>query len=171
MKWKTLSDVPVAIAFYYCRTVETLRNGSELPRADLVYWNNGWSPPQNCIVKSWLDDSPDEELIKLSKFKAYVHARLDDAGIEKNPNGKHSKKGCRIGDRLDIVLNKNIHPISPADWNKIDADGYIHIPEHLDDAVNKVLTQFAFVQHSDKNTVQAACDIVHGLEQHFLKIK
>lgn len=39
----------------------------------------------------------------LLKFKNYVHRRLDRIGIEKNPNGKHSKKGCRIGDRLDIV--------------------------------------------------------------------
>jgi hypothetical protein len=47
------------------------------------------------------------ELEKLRKFKEYTHKRLDDAGIEKEPNGEHSKAGCRIGDRLDIVLGKN----------------------------------------------------------------
>jgi len=44
---------------------------------------------------------------KLQAFKDYVHDRLDEAGIEKEPNGEHSKAGCRIGDRLDIVLKSN----------------------------------------------------------------
>lgn len=42
---------------------------------------------------------------KLQAFKDYVHKRLDEAGIEKEPDGEHSKAGCRIGDRLDIVLS------------------------------------------------------------------
>lgn len=41
---------------------------------------------------------------KLQAFKDYVHKRLDEAGIPKEPNGEHSKAGCRVGDRLDIVL-------------------------------------------------------------------
>ena len=41
----------------------------------------------------------------LQRFKDFVHKRLDDAGIEKNPDGPHSKQGCRIGDRLNIVLS------------------------------------------------------------------
>lgn len=45
-----------------------------------------------------------EELKELQRFKAYVHNRLDKAGIEKNPNGIKSQYGCRIGDRLDIAL-------------------------------------------------------------------
>jgi hypothetical protein len=40
----------------------------------------------------------------LEAFKAYVHKRLDDAGITTHPDGEHSKAGCRIGDRLDIAL-------------------------------------------------------------------
>lgn len=40
----------------------------------------------------------------LQRFKEYVHKRLDDAGIPVNPDGEHSKHGCRIGDRLDIAL-------------------------------------------------------------------
>lgn len=43
---------------------------------------------------------------KLQAFKDYVHQRLDDAGIEKEPNRQHSKHGCRIGDRLDIALRQ-----------------------------------------------------------------
>ena len=44
------------------------------------------------------------ELLALRKFKEYVHKRLDEAGVPTHPNGPHSKEGCRIGDRLDIVL-------------------------------------------------------------------
>ena len=40
----------------------------------------------------------------LAKFKAFVHRRLDSAGIPTHPDGPHSKEGCRIGDRLDIAL-------------------------------------------------------------------
>jgi len=44
------------------------------------------------------------ELVSLRAFKAYVHARLDAAGVPTHPDGEHSKAGCRIGDRLDIVV-------------------------------------------------------------------
>ena len=47
-----------------------------------------------------------DRVAKLQAFKDYVHQRLDEAGIEKEPEGEHSKAGCRIGDRLDIVLNQ-----------------------------------------------------------------
>ena len=46
----------------------------------------------------------EEQIQKLQAFKDYVHKRLDDAGVEKEPNGKHSECGCRIGDRLDLIL-------------------------------------------------------------------
>lgn len=41
---------------------------------------------------------------KLQAFKDYVHQRLDDSDIPTHPDGPHSQKGCRIGDRLDIAL-------------------------------------------------------------------
>ena len=41
---------------------------------------------------------------KLSAFKKFVHDRLDLAGVPTHPDGRHSKEGCRIGDRLDVVL-------------------------------------------------------------------
>lgn len=40
----------------------------------------------------------------LSKFKAYVHQRLDDAGIPTDPDSPHKAQGCRIGGRLDVLL-------------------------------------------------------------------
>lgn len=45
-----------------------------------------------------------EERDRLADFKAYVHGRLDEAGIPVSPGGPHSDAGCRIGDRLDITL-------------------------------------------------------------------
>ena len=60
-----------------------------------------------------------EELKELQRFKAYVHSRLDKAGIEKNPNGIKSQYGCRIGDRLDIALSSVLDPNSKiAEFNK-----------------------------------------------------
>lgn len=40
----------------------------------------------------------------LQAFKDFVHRRLDEAGVPTHPEGPHSAAGCRIGDRLDIVL-------------------------------------------------------------------
>lgn len=40
-------------------------------------------------------------------FKDFVHRRLDAAGVPKEfPDGPHTKEGCRIGDRLDWVLER-----------------------------------------------------------------
>jgi hypothetical protein len=43
-------------------------------------------------------------LAALAKFKAYVHRRLDEAGVPTDPDSPHKAEGCRIGGRLDIVL-------------------------------------------------------------------
>jgi hypothetical protein len=43
---------------------------------------------------------------KLQAFKAYVHKRLDDAGIPVDPPSPHRAEGCRIGGRLDLVLTR-----------------------------------------------------------------
>lgn len=40
----------------------------------------------------------------LAKFKAYVHQRLDEAGVPVDPDSPHKAAGCRIGGRLDFVL-------------------------------------------------------------------
>jgi hypothetical protein len=51
-----------------------------------------------------------DEITSLQKFKDYVHNRLDEMGIEKDPESPHKKMGCRIGGRLDIIESK-INPI------------------------------------------------------------
>lgn len=43
----------------------------------------------------------------LQRFKDFVHRRLDTAGVPTHPDGPHSKEGCRIGDRLDLVIEKH----------------------------------------------------------------
>lgn len=49
--------------------------------------------------------SPVNDRDKLAKFKAYVHDRLDKAGVPVDPPSPHQSEGCRIGGRLDYVLN------------------------------------------------------------------
>ena len=68
------------------------------------YGREGFMEGVEWIIK--LLEQKDKDIEKLSAFKSYVHNRLDEAGVEKEPNGEHSKHGCRIGDRLDIVLEK-----------------------------------------------------------------
>lgn len=41
---------------------------------------------------------------RLQEFKLYVHKRLDDAGIPSDPPGAHHDNGCRVGQRLDILV-------------------------------------------------------------------
>lgn len=41
---------------------------------------------------------------KLAAFKAYVHRRLDEAGVPADPPGEHREAGCRIGQRLDWLM-------------------------------------------------------------------
>jgi hypothetical protein len=51
-------------------------------------------------------------LEEFAAFKDYTHGRLDEAGVPKDfPGGKHSKDGCRIGDRLDWLVSR----IKPTD--------------------------------------------------------
>lgn len=45
---------------------------------------------------------------KLKKFKEYVHTRLDAAGVPVDPESSHKAEGCRIGGRLDIVLDGKV---------------------------------------------------------------
>lgn len=57
------------------------------------------------FMSCWeMKQSKKKRIKALTKFKEYVHKRLDNAGIEKEPNGEHSQNGCRIGDRLDILI-------------------------------------------------------------------
>jgi DNA repair exonuclease SbcCD ATPase subunit len=45
----------------------------------------------------------------LQAFKNYVHQRLDEAGVPKDPESPHKAAGCRIGGRLDEVFAKLDH--------------------------------------------------------------
>lgn len=47
-----------------------------------------------------------EMVAELRAFKAYVHRRLDEAGVPTHPEGPHSAEGCRVGDRLDLVFHE-----------------------------------------------------------------
>lgn len=55
-------------------------------------------------------------------------------------------------------------------WNKADETGNINVPDHLDDAVNKVGMQIRFHTISGKDEIQTICDIVYGLEDFFSKL-
>ncbi len=53
---------------------------------------------------------------KLQKFKDYVHARLDAAGVPTDPDSPHKAEGCRIGGRLDILIAAALgHATLPAE--------------------------------------------------------
>lgn len=65
--------------------------------------NNTSNLIRNLQYKNFLLE---KSLKKANEFKKYVHDRLDEAGIEKDPESPHKEHGCRIGGRLDIVLNK-----------------------------------------------------------------
>lgn len=52
-----------------------------------------------------LQQNQSRENESLAKFKAYVHRRLDEAGVPADPESPHKAEGCRIGGRLDIVLS------------------------------------------------------------------
>lgn len=45
-----------------------------------------------------------QERDALLKFKNWVHAYLDSKGVPTHPDGPHSRCGCRIGDRMDLVF-------------------------------------------------------------------
>lgn len=52
------------------------------------------------------------ELEALRKFKAYVHQRLDDAGVDPHAE-QNALNGCRIGARLDDVLRATVADEAP----------------------------------------------------------
>lgn len=58
-------------------------------------------------ARGWIKDRDTllGEVAKLGAFKEYVHRRLDQAGVPIDPGGPHTEAGCRVGDRLDIVLS------------------------------------------------------------------
>jgi hypothetical protein len=74
----------------------------------------GFSRPPGSEATPLLDDGDLFETMErvrqdrdaLAAFKAYVHWRLDAARIPTHPDGPHSKEGCRVGDRLDLLVGE-----------------------------------------------------------------
>lgn len=62
---------------------------------------NAWNEVYELVISS-----KDKEIAKLQDFKDYVHKRLDDAGVEVDPESPHKESGCRIGGRLDLVFKE-----------------------------------------------------------------
>jgi hypothetical protein len=43
---------------------------------------------------------------KLQAFKDFVHKRLDAAGVPADPPGEHRDRGCRVGQRLAVLIEE-----------------------------------------------------------------
>lgn len=67
---------------------------------NLHFVSEGYSGGVNLKPK-WASRAEQE---KAKAFKSFVHTTLDKAGVPTHPEGPRSKEGCRIGDRLDLVL-------------------------------------------------------------------
>lgn len=81
------------------RTIRDLLALVDKQAAELARWEFNSRANMQYAAQNLTD-----RILKLQAFKDYVHQRLDEAGIPKEPNGEHSKAGCRVGDRLDIAL-------------------------------------------------------------------
>lgn len=66
-------------------------------------------------IRSWvarnLADQADSaallaEVDRLQAFKTWVHAYLDSQGVPHHPPGTHGAAGCRIGDRMDWLMER-----------------------------------------------------------------
>ena len=71
--------------------------------------------PEEIAVWEYLK-AVESERDKLLAFKAYVHKRLDDAGVPADPESPHKAAGCRIGGRLDELIRERDHA------QRLDAD-------------------------------------------------
>lgn len=85
--WEHRCVEPVAELQRLQAAVQTLKDETKALRADKARLD---------IIISGLKSA--------EAFKRYVHDRLDAAGIPTHPGGPHSKEGCRVGDRLDILV-------------------------------------------------------------------
>lgn len=76
------------------------------PRVQVCEGMIGASTESALVELITLARSLDEKAQALLKFKQWVHAYLDEQGVPTQfPEGKHSKEGCRIGDRLDYLVD------------------------------------------------------------------
>lgn len=108
----------------------------------------------------------------LAAFKAYVHQRLDAAGIPTHPDGQHSKQGCRVGDRLDIALAKPTTPVHlPAQMGELQraldseaAELHRELDSFNEDVAPIITSAFMRIarrlpiQHDDQQGGKPACE-------------
>jgi hypothetical protein len=69
----------------------------------------GNCPEQQEAARRLLDAPPgptDARIEKLQAFKNWVHAYLDEHGVPHHPPGVHGAEGCRIGDRMDWLMER-----------------------------------------------------------------
>lgn len=96
----------------------------------------------------------------LRKFKEWVHAYLDAKGIPTHPDGPHSKDGCRIGDRMDLVfaeldqLKADNHRLRLGDMSSFD---YERLVAWINDPHRKP-TELAFTAGAARTAAQAVKD-------------
>jgi hypothetical protein len=80
-----------------------------------------------------------EQIAKLQRFKDWVHAYLDAQGVPHHPPGTHGAEGCRIGDRMDWLMDR----LRKAEAQQAEqADGGVRrelgeVLESLDEAMGK----------------------------------
>jgi hypothetical protein len=116
---RDLHEALCAVAFLApeSRTIDTAeRIAKAALEADRAAVQSAPPTPEGFTAKDWQAiaganaDSAVEWKAKaehLEKFKAYVHQRLDAAGVPVDPESEHKAKGCRIGGRLDWLLTKH----------------------------------------------------------------
>lgn len=51
-------------------------------------------------------EAAEKRIAELEAFKAWVHQYLDEHKVPHHPPGVHGASGCRIGDRMDWLMQK-----------------------------------------------------------------
>lgn len=103
---------------------------------------------------------------KLQAFKDYVHKRLDDAGVEVDPESEHKEHGCRIGGRLDIVLRERAELDKVKKENEtakkfIDAMGLTKREYFAAKAIQGILASFPNGMDTKSTHQDIACEAVN----------
>lgn len=72
--------------------------------SERAWWQTGYRQTMAELENARLE----AEVQRLQAFKDWVHAYLDAKGVPKEfPDGQHTREGCRIGDRLDWLVETN----------------------------------------------------------------
>jgi hypothetical protein len=87
-----LREPPLGIDEYFCITTYEVR-----------FFNACREAVPDLIQRL---QAAEEERDRLAKFKAWVHDYLDRHGVPHHPPGTHGAEGCRIGDRMDWLMER-----------------------------------------------------------------